>query len=186
VSTVLDYLNGLGAPFLVLPRPGASTAEETATAHGVALAELVRTEVLMYEHGPALVVVPATGSLDMDLARATLDDPTTRRASTAEIRKVAVGCEPTSVPPLGLWLQAPMFVDTTVAELAQVVFAAGRPSLLVCMERDALFSDDPYAVAPLTRGDTAVSDGGRVPQGALELVRPIRLPDPGPSTTDAA
>jgi prolyl-tRNA editing enzyme YbaK/EbsC (Cys-tRNA(Pro) deacylase) len=183
VSTVLDYLTGLGAPFLVLPLPGAETADETAMAHDVA-AELVRTEVLMYVHGPALAVISAAGSLDVDMARAALDDPEARRASLTEILKVAPGCKPSAVPPLGMWLQAPMFVDTAVAGLAQVVFAAGRPSMLVCMERDALFGDDPYAVAPLTRGGDARDDGARMAMPGEDL--PVRFLEEGSAKTDVA
>ena len=195
MSTVLEYLVGMGSPFLVLPRPGAVTAEETAAAHDVALEELVRTEVLISESGPALAVVPASRSLDLEAARSALDDPEARAATVAEIANVAAGCRPESVPPLGLWLQAPMFVDPVVADLSQVVFAAGRPSLLVCMERDSLFGGDPYAVVPLTseslvsgrRSPDPVSDDARPFDHVFDLdLLPVHVADPARSRTGVA
>ena len=154
-TTVIDYLLGRGTPFLVLPLPEARSPEETAAAHAVSTDELVRTIALRFRHGFAIAVVPWTRPLDLDLARAALDDPKARTAEPAEIEGLATGCRPDALPPLGLWLQAPMFVDVAVGRLQQVVFAAGRASTLVCMQRTELFRDDPYAVAVLTRASRA-------------------------------
>lgn len=150
VSSVLDYLLGRGTPFLVLPHPDAMTAEETAASHGVAPGELVRTEIVIGRMGPSLMVVPATRYLRVELAQDAVGDAGARLATHAEIRAVAPGCDLGGVPPLSLYLLAPMFVDPAVAELPQVVFTAGRRSVLVCMEREELFRDDPYVVVPLT------------------------------------
>jgi Ala-tRNA(Pro) deacylase len=152
VSRVLEYLLGRGRPFLVLPSPGATSVRGTAEVHGVAMAEVIRTEVLMAASGPALMLLPATSYLDLQRARAALGDPNARLATHAEIRSFAPGCEISAVPPMSLLLLAPMYVDPSVADLAQVVFPAGRCGVLVCMEREDLFRDDPYVVVPLTNG----------------------------------
>jgi hypothetical protein len=90
------------------------------------------------------------------------------------------------VPPLGLWLQAPMFVDPVVAGLSQVVFAAGRPSLLVCMQRDAVFGRDAYVVVPLTQ-ESRVSEDDRSPRRPFDQeLPPVHLVEPAPSRTDVA
>jgi prolyl-tRNA editing enzyme YbaK/EbsC (Cys-tRNA(Pro) deacylase) len=148
--SVLDYLLGRGAPYLVLPLPQARNPEETAAAHGVSTDELVRTLAFRYRFGFAIVVVPWTRPVVLDLVRDALDDPEARPAEPHELEGLANGCSPDSLPPLGLWLQAPMFVDVAVGRLQQIVFAAGRPSVLVCVQRRELFRDDPYAVAVLT------------------------------------
>lgn len=149
-NTVLDYLQGRGVPFLVLPRPHAAGPEQTAAAHGVDTAELVRSHALMYRFGAAVMVTPWTRPLDLDLARTALDDRGARFAELHELQGLAAGCTPDSLPPLGLWLQAPLFVDLAVSRLTQVVFPAGRAATLVCMQRTDLFRDEPYAVSVLT------------------------------------
>jgi len=155
VASVLDYLLGRGRPFLVLPQPGAATVRESAAAHGIDLAEVIRTEVVMGSTGPALMLVPATRYLDLELARRAVNDPSARLATHAEIRSFAPGSDLGAVPPMSLLLRAPMYVDPAIAEMTQVLFPAGRYGVLVCMEHEDLFGDDPYVVVPLTR-DSAV------------------------------
>ena len=161
-TTVLDYLLGRGAPYLVLPLPQASNPEETARAHGVSADELVRTLAFRYRFGTAIMVVPWTRPIVADLVREALDDPDARPAEPHELEGFATGCSPDALPPLGLWLQAPMFVDVAVGRLQQVVFAAGRPSALVCMQRTELFRDDPYAVAMLTEASRAEAEAAGI------------------------
>lgn len=151
MTSVLDYLLGRGRPFLVLPEPQAPTVRETAEAHGIELSEVIRTEVVIADAGPALMLVPSTSYLDLELAKRAVGDPAARLATHAEIRSFAPGCDVGAVPPMSLLLSAPMYVDTSVAELVQVIFPAGRFGVLVCMEREDLFRDDPYVVVPLTR-----------------------------------
>jgi Cys-tRNA(Pro)/Cys-tRNA(Cys) deacylase len=151
VTSVLDYLCGRGRPFLVLPEPTAATARATAETHGIDLAEVIRTEVVIADGGPALMLVPSTHYLDLELAKRAVGDPAARLATHAEIRSFAPGCDVGAVPPMSLLLLAPMYVDPSVAELVQVIFPAGRYGVLVCMEREDLFRDDPYVVVPLTR-----------------------------------
>jgi prolyl-tRNA editing enzyme YbaK/EbsC (Cys-tRNA(Pro) deacylase) len=176
--SVLDYLLGRGAPYLVLPFPQARNPEETAAAHGVSTNELVRTLAFRYRFGYAIVVVPWTRPVVLDLVRDALDDPEARPAEPHELEGLANGCSPDSLPPLGLWLQAPMFVDVAVGRLQQIVFAAGRPSVLVCVRRRDLFRDDPYAVAVFTaasreEAEAAASYG---PPSRRELTEEDLLP----------
>lgn len=148
---VLDYLIGRGTPFLVLPTPDSVSVEQTAAEHGISIKESVRTEVVVGRMGTALMVIPAERVLDLDLARAAMNDREARLATHAEIRERCADCEPGAVPPLSMLFRAPMYVDPAVPQLQQVVFPLGRPGVIVCMQREELFRDDPYAVAPLTK-----------------------------------
>jgi Ala-tRNA(Pro) deacylase len=148
---VIEYLLGRGIGFLVFPHPAAVTASDTARAHGLDMAEMVRTEVVTGTAGHALMVVPNDRYLDLDLVRAALRDDDARQATHAEIRALAPGCDIGAVPPLSLYVMAPMYVDPAVADRAQLVFPAGRSSAIVVVQRVDLLRDDPYVVAPLTR-----------------------------------
>jgi prolyl-tRNA editing enzyme YbaK/EbsC (Cys-tRNA(Pro) deacylase) len=150
VSTVIDYLRGRGVPFLVLPTPDATTAEETAERHAIHVDDMVHTVVVANRFGSALMVVPWTRRLDLGLARRAMNDPKVRPATDEELLAKAPEFDPDAWPPLGLFLLMPMFVDHEVADLEQVVFPAGKPTTLVCIQAEELFRDDPVVITALT------------------------------------
>ena len=150
MSTVMDYLRGRGVPFLVLPHPDATTAEETAERHSIDLDEMVHTVVMANRFGHALMVVPWTRRLDLGLARRAMNDPSVRPATDGELLDKAPEFDPDAWPPLGLFLLMPTFVDRQVAGLEQVVFPAGKPTMLVCVQAEELFGDDPVVITALT------------------------------------
>jgi prolyl-tRNA editing enzyme YbaK/EbsC (Cys-tRNA(Pro) deacylase) len=191
VSDVLDYLVDRGIPFLVLPDPAAATADAAARTHRIEIEELVRTEVVTGERGPALMVVAAPSLLDLRLARGALDDPTARPATPEEVRALAPGCDPGAVPPLSQWLGAPMYVDPEVADREQLIFPAARPGVLVCLQREELFRDAPYVVTPLARATSPapgiapshraiLSGEGLVPAHEAEPTPPEGSDEPDP------
>jgi prolyl-tRNA editing enzyme YbaK/EbsC (Cys-tRNA(Pro) deacylase) len=150
MSSVMDYLRGRGVAFLVLPDPDSSSAEATAERHDVARHEMVRTVVLTNRFGHALMVVPWARQLDIALARRAMNDPDARKATDAELEEKVPEFEADSWPPLGLFLLMPTFVDREVAAMDQVVFPAGRPGTLICLQTVELFRDDPVVITSLT------------------------------------
>jgi prolyl-tRNA editing enzyme YbaK/EbsC (Cys-tRNA(Pro) deacylase) len=150
MSSVLDYLRGRAVPFVVFPDPEADLAETAAERHGVAIDELVRTEVVSNRFGFALMVVPWDRRLDIGLARRAMNDPDARLATREELIEKVPEFDADSWPPLGLFLLMPTFVDREVAARDQVVFPAGKPGTLVCLQTDELFGDDPVVITALT------------------------------------
>jgi prolyl-tRNA editing enzyme YbaK/EbsC (Cys-tRNA(Pro) deacylase) len=150
MSSVLEYLRGRAVPFVVFPDPESDLTEHTAERHGVDVDELVRTEVVSNRFGFALMVVPWDRRLDIALARRAMNDPDARLATREELTAKVPEFDPDSWPPLGLFLLMPTFVDREVAGRDQVVFPAGRPSALVCLQTDELFGDDPVVITALT------------------------------------
>jgi len=157
MTSVVDHLLSQPVPFVVLPAPRARTVREAAAQHDVDLRELVRTDVIVTSTGPVYLAVPAGRALDVTLARSAVGESDSRMATHAEIRAFVPGCEVDGLPPLSQFLIAPVFVDTTIAELDQVVFPAGRTSTLICMQRADLFNEQPVTVARLTNGDPALA-----------------------------
>jgi prolyl-tRNA editing enzyme YbaK/EbsC (Cys-tRNA(Pro) deacylase) len=149
-SSVLDYLRGRAVAFAVFPDPEAALPEQTAERHGIDVEELVRTEVVVNRFGYALMVVPWDRRVDVTLARRVMNDPDARIATREELAMQSPEFEADSWPPLGLLLSMPMFVDREVASRDQVVFPAGKPGTLVCVQTDELFGDDPVVITALT------------------------------------
>ncbi|HWC69742.1 MAG TPA: YbaK/EbsC family protein [Actinomycetota bacterium] len=136
--------------FAVFPDPEAALPEQAAERHGIDIDELVRTEVVANRFGFALMVVPWDRRLDLTAARRAMNDPEARPATPAELQDEFPGFEADCWPPLGLFLSMPMFVDREVANRDQIVFPAGIPGTLVCLQTDELFGDDPVVITALT------------------------------------
>lgn len=160
MSTVLDYIRGRGVAFLVLPDPDATAAEDTADRHEISRDEMVRTVVMTNRFGHALMVVPWTRQLDVGLARRAMNDPDAERTTEHELRATMPEFEAELWPPLGLFLLMPTFIDREVADREQVVFPAGKPGLLVCLQTEELFRDDPVVITALTAESMAAEPVG--------------------------
>jgi Ala-tRNA(Pro) deacylase len=150
MSPVMEYLQGRGVPFLVLPDPSAATVEETARRHGFPRDEVVSTVVITTRFGHALLVIGSGREIDESLVVDALGDADVRIAGDRDLLRTYPDYEPGSLPPLGLLFHAPMYVDTDVARREAVVFAAGRPNVGIRMLIKDLFRDDPVVIAPLT------------------------------------
>jgi len=170
MTSVLDYLRGRGIPFVVFPDPEADLADRTAERHGVGVEDLVRTEVVSNRFGFALMVVPWDRRLDLTLARRAMNDPDARLATREELLAKVPEFDAESWPPLGLFLLMPTFVDRQVASRDQVVFPAGKPSTLVCLQTDELFGDDPVVITALTN-ETMKAEPAGTRRGTLWAVR---------------
>jgi Ala-tRNA(Pro) deacylase len=170
MSSVMEYLQGRGVPFLVLPAPQATEAVEAARTHGFSADEVVRTVVVTTRYGHALMVIPAGRELAEDLVVAALGDDQIRVAGERDILRNFPDYEPGSLPPLGLFFSAPMYVDTDVARREAVVFAVGRASLAIRMLTKDLFRDDPVVIVPLTWESVAESsaEAGSAPVDTTE------------------
>jgi Ala-tRNA(Pro) deacylase len=155
MSYVFDYLQGRGAVFTVIPHPDAETA---AGAHALPFSEeeVVKTVVVMADFGPALMVVPASRRLDLELAGEATADPAVRPATERELEHAFPDYQIGALPPLSMLLLAPMFVDPAVAERETIVFAAGRQDVSIRMATRDLFGTDPVVITPLT-ADTRVT-----------------------------
>jgi Ala-tRNA(Pro) deacylase len=152
MSYVFDYLQGRGAIFTVIPHPRTATAAAAGEAHATHASEdeVVKTLVVMANYGPALMVVPASRRLDIELAAQATADPQMRLATERELERLFPDYQLGALPPLSMLLLAPMYVDPAVAERETIVFAAGRQDVSIRMATSDLFGTDPVVITPLT------------------------------------
>jgi Ala-tRNA(Pro) deacylase len=146
MAEVIPYLQGRGVVFTVIPRNAAAGDVQAAAPD-----ELVaKTVVAISSLGPALLVIPASRALDADLVLEALGDPETHLATDRELEIEFPDYEPGALPPLSMLLLAPMYVDPSVVERDEIVFAAGRNDVAVKMATRDLIGNDPVVIAPLT------------------------------------
>lgn len=105
---------------------------------------------MITRHGPALMVIPASRTLDLRLVAQAVSDPLVRPATETELADRFPTYEPGALPPLSMLLLAPMYVDPAIAGLEQIVFAAGRQDVSIMMTTRDLFGSDPVVITPLT------------------------------------
>lgn len=156
MTVVLDYLQGRGVVFTVIPR----AAEEGVPAR-VPEEIVAKTVVMIANNAPALLVIPASRAVDMALVIAAVGDPGARQATASELERRFPDYEVGALPPLSMLLLTPMFVDPAVMEREEIVFPAGRHDIAVKMATGDLIGNDPVVVAPLTAesGLTAAGSG---------------------------
>ncbi len=147
MASLLEYLQGRGQVFTVIPHGGSAGG---ARAGRLQRAALAKTIVVFAGDGPAVIVVPATSTLELPLVAEAVGDPDARLATPWELERWFPDYEPGALPPLSMLLLVPMYVDPAVIERDEVVFAAGRKDISIKMSTRDLFGNDPIVIAPLT------------------------------------
>lgn len=150
MAYVMDYLQGRGVTFTVIPHLKAPTAAGEAHALHIHEDLVAKTVVVIANYGPALMVIPASRRLELSLAADAVGDPGARLATERELEQQFPDYELGALPPLSMMLLAPMYVDPAVAERDEIVFAAGRQDVSIRMATSDLFPTDPVVVTPLT------------------------------------
>jgi Ala-tRNA(Pro) deacylase len=151
MAAVLDYLQGRGVTFQVIPHPAAESPAEEARAIGVDASEVAKTLALVSGLDMVLAVVPASGRLDTRLIRKAIGDEHARLATEEELRLAFPDFELGTLPPLGLMLEVAMYVDPAIMERETVVFASGRRTQSIRIRTEDLFRGDPIVVTQLTK-----------------------------------
>jgi len=182
MSTAMEYLQERGVPFLVLPHSGAETVLDTARRHGFHTDEVVKTVVVTTRYGKALLVLRYDREAVEELVVGAFGDEDVGMAGERDMLRNYPDHEPGSIPPLGRFFQAPMYVDVDVARRDAVVFAAGRPSVAIRMLTKDLFRDDPVVIAPLTReseeAERQRAEAVTVEEAGLSVTEGVREDEP--------
>ncbi len=151
MSVVLDYLQGRGVTFQVIPHATAESPMDEAHAIGVDPGEVAKTLALLTNDDLVVAVVPASEKLDSRLIRKAIGDEHARLATEEELRLAFPSFELGTLPPLGLLLEVAMYVDPAVMEQETIVFASGRRTQSIRIRTEDLFRGDPIVLTPLTK-----------------------------------
>lgn len=150
---VLEYLQGRGQVFTVIPHRRADADGPADRPSNVPADLLVKTAVVIANYGPALLVIPADRRLDLRLVAEAVGDANARLATEGELARQFPDYEIGALPPLSMLLLVPMYVDPAVVERREVVFAAGRKDVSIRMATRDLFGNDPVVVTQLIAGN---------------------------------
>ncbi len=151
MSRVREHLKRQGVTFQPIAHQQTFTSMAEARALGVDASEVLKTVAVRVTGGHALLVIPATCRLDMQLVQDAVGDRHARLATEAELQGSFPGVELGALPPLGSLFGVPVFVDPEVFGHDTVVFAAGSQTESVKVKTADLFQHEQVTTAPLVR-----------------------------------
>jgi CheY-like chemotaxis protein/prolyl-tRNA editing enzyme YbaK/EbsC (Cys-tRNA(Pro) deacylase) len=161
---ILDYHD---VPYQEHHHPPVHAASHLAHAEHVPGRRVAKTVFLAARNRPIMVVLPASARLDLERVRAVLGEADLRMATEDEIAGWFKGCAAGCVPPFPLRGGMRILMDRSLAQLGQIVFAAGTPEVSLAMR----FRDWYRAVRPgVGRFAAADDSAGRQTAAAPVLV----------------
>jgi Ala-tRNA(Pro) deacylase len=158
MSVVTEHLEQQGSAFEVLAHRQAYTSVDEARALGVDADEVLKTLALRTGSGYALVVIPASRRLDLQLARSALGDHHARLATEDELGRDFTPYQLGALPPLGALVGVKTYVDPEVLGHDTVAFAAGTQTESIKMRAQELFGGGQGTTVPLVERPERGSD----------------------------
>jgi len=119
------YLDDNGVSYEVVTHAEAFTAQELAAAMHVKGKNLLKVVMLKSEKGFMMVVLPADRRVDVASLRSDLGARLAALASENEFRMLFGDCETGAMPPFGNLYGIPVYVDSSIGEVDEIVFKAG-------------------------------------------------------------
>jgi Ala-tRNA(Pro) deacylase len=158
MSVVTEYLEQQGSAFEVLPHRQAYTSVDEARALGIDADEVLKPLAMRTGSDYALMVIPASRRLDLQLARTALADNQARLATEDELGRDFAGYQLGALPPLGALVGVKVYVDPEVLGHDTVAFAAGTQTESIKMRTQELFGGQRATAVPLVKRPERASD----------------------------
>jgi Ala-tRNA(Pro) deacylase len=122
---VKEFLDSHHVPYEVIHHVPAYTAQEVAAATHVPGRELAKTVMVWLDDAMAMVVLPASARINLDLLQEAADARRIELASERDFRDLFPGCEVGAMPPFGNLYGMKVFVADTLADDEEIAFNAG-------------------------------------------------------------
>lgn len=142
--------------YVVISHSTAYTTQETAQSAHVPGKELAKTVIVKLDGKMAMVVLPASTKIEIDLLREVTGAAKVQLASEAEFRRLFPDCEIGAMPPFGNLYNIPVYVAQKLSDDNDIAFNAGNHRELIKMK----FFDFERLVRPI-QVDVAFATAGR-------------------------
>jgi Ala-tRNA(Pro) deacylase len=125
VKKLKEFLDGAGVKYVVVTHAPAYTAQEVAASAHIPGRELAKTVMVKLDGKMAMAVLPASHVVDFPKLKATAGASKAELASEEEFRSLFPECEVGAMPPFGNLYGTPVYVESGLAEDAEIAFNAG-------------------------------------------------------------
>ena len=126
-----SFLDGNAVKYVLVQHSPGYTAQELAALAHVPGKEWAKTVMVKLDGKVAMAVVPASSRVVFDLLRGVSGAKTAELAGEREFGDLCPGCELGAMPPFGNLFGMDVYVDTQLAEDAEIAFNAGSHTEMV-------------------------------------------------------
>lgn len=134
VRKLLDFLNDNNIKFVSIHHSKAYTAMEIAHSAHIHGKELAKTVMIKVDGNMAMVVMPASRMVDLELLKKTTGALHAELATETEFMQMFPDCEIGAMPPFGNLFGMKVYVSEALAEDDEIAFNAGYLTELVRMK----------------------------------------------------
>lgn len=131
VDKLKQFLDTQGIKYVAISHSRAYTAQEIAACAHIPGKDLAKTVIIKLDQKMAMVVLPATKKVNLDVLKDITGVNKVELATEAEFKDVFPGCELGAMPPFGNLYDMEVFVAGPLAEDDQITFNAGSHTELI-------------------------------------------------------
>jgi Ala-tRNA(Pro) deacylase len=125
VAKLREFLDANHVQYVTLTHSAAFTAQGIAALTHIPGKELAKTVIVNIDGALAMVVLPASLHIDLDLLSTTVGAQDVRIAPERDFQNCFPGCELGAMPPFGNLYDMPVYVDETLTHDDEISFNAG-------------------------------------------------------------
>jgi len=133
LSKLREFLDSHQIKYLVISHSLAYTAQGVAALAHVSGKKLAKTVIVKIDGVLAMVVVPASLHVHLELLKKLTGAQTVELASEREFKDAFPDCETGAMPPFGNLYDMSVYADECLAEYEEITFSAGTHRELVRM-----------------------------------------------------
>ncbi|MDZ7374459.1 MAG: YbaK/EbsC family protein [candidate division KSB1 bacterium] len=123
-SRLKQFLDEEGVKYVSIKHSRAYTAQEIAAAMHVPGQELAKTVLVKLDGKMAMIVLPASYTVDLEALRKCTGASQAELAREEEFRELFPDCELGAMPPFGNLYGLPVYVDESITQDKEIVFNA--------------------------------------------------------------
>jgi len=131
VQKLKKYLDDHGVKYVTITHSRAYTAQEVAASAHIPGKKVAKSVMVKIDGDMAMVVVPATFQVDLELLQNAVGARMIDLATEEEFAGLFPGCEPGAMPPFGNLYGMDTFMDATLREDDEIAFNAGTHTEMI-------------------------------------------------------
>jgi Ala-tRNA(Pro) deacylase len=128
-----DYLDKMGVKYATINHVPAYTSQQIASTTHIKGKELAKTVMVKIEGRMAMVVLPASFKVDLELVKRAAEATSVSLATESEFSGMFPECEPGAMPPFGNLYGMDVYMEGKLAEDEEIAFNAGSHLELIKM-----------------------------------------------------
>ena len=133
VKKLKEYLDSMGVKYVTINHALAYTAQQTASTTHIKGKELAKTVMVKIDGKMAMVVLPASFKVDLELVKRAAGANSISLATESEFLGMFPECDPGAMPPFGNLYGMDVYMEEKLAEDEEIAFNAGSHLELIKM-----------------------------------------------------